>query len=108
MLRVTVNSDLDLATMKLAGQLSSVSVDEAGKCAEEIVSTVRSKNVAVDLTEVTFIDEAGKGLLAALANEGVRLISDDPAMDAIINKIVGRKMARPQAMAKTQAACTGS
>ncbi|MBZ5629600.1 MAG: hypothetical protein LAO06_12120 [Acidobacteriia bacterium] len=108
MLRVTVNSELDLATVKLAGQLASVEVDEAGRCAEEVVSTVRSKNVAVDLTEVTFIDEAGRRLLAALANEGVRLISDDPVMDAIVNQIVGRKMTRPPALAKTEAACTGS
>ncbi|MBZ5570145.1 MAG: hypothetical protein LAN64_20185 [Acidobacteriia bacterium] len=108
MLTVAVNSELDLATVKLAGKLASIWVVEAGKRAEEIVSTVRSENVAVDLTEVTFIDEAGKRLLAALANEGIRLISDDPVMDAIVNEIVGRKMARPPALAKTQAACTGS
>lgn len=104
MLKVTVNSELDVTTIKLEGKLASVWVNEAAGCADEIVSTVRSQNVAVDLTDVTFIDEAGKRLLAALANQGVRLISDDPVMDAIVNEIVMRKISRPAVPVKAEPA----
>ena len=105
MLRVTVNSEPDLTTVKLEGKLASVWVQEASKCADEIVATVRSQNVAVDLTDVTFVDDAGKKMLAVLAHEGVHLISDDPAMDAIVNEIVVRTAARPASL-KAEPVCT--
>ncbi|MGZ4839204.1 MAG: hypothetical protein ACXVZR_11690 [Terriglobales bacterium] len=106
MLRVTVSSELDLTTVKLEGKLASAWVPEASKCADEIVSTVRAANVAVDLTAVTFVDQAGKSLLAALAKEGVRLISDDPIMDAIVNDVAGQKT--QPAPAKAAMACSRS
>lgn len=106
MLRVTVDSEPDLITLKLEGKLASLWVHEATKCAEEIVATVRSQTVAVDLSGVTLIDEPGKRLLAGLASRGVRLIADDPVMDEIVNEIVVRKIAPPSAMGRVEAACT--
>ena len=107
MLRVTVSSDLDLTTIRLEGKLAAAWVLEASKCAEEIVSTVRAANVAVDLTAVTFVDRAGKSLLAALAKAGVRLISDDPVMDAIVNDVAAQNLAQ-RVPAKVEMACSRS
>jgi hypothetical protein len=106
MLRVTVSSEPDLTTVKLEGKLVSVWVDEAGKFTDKIVSKVRRAQVAVDLTDVTFIDEAGKRLLAALANEGVRLISDAPLIDAIVSEIGVRNGARATTPATAKPART--
>jgi len=106
MLKVTVNSEPDLTTVKLEGKLVSVWVDEAGKCTDEIVSKVRRARVAVDLTDVTFIDEAGKRLLAALAHEGVRLISDAPLIDAIVSEIGVRNKERARTPATAEPART--
>jgi ABC-type transporter Mla MlaB component len=105
MLKATVSSEPDLTTVKLEGKLASAWVLEAAKCAEEIVSTVRAANVAVDLTAVTFVDQAGKSLLTALAKAGVRLISDDPVMDAIVNDVAAQNMAQ-RVSVKAEMACS--
>ena len=41
----------------------------------------------VELADVSFVDAAGKELLAELSREGVHLISDDIAMDALVADI---------------------
>jgi hypothetical protein len=42
----------------------------------------------VDLADVSFVDAAGKNLLAGLVRQGIRLTSDDAAMDALVSDIV--------------------
>lgn len=106
MLRVTVNSEPGLTTVKLEGKLVSVWVDVASKYIDEIVPKARGAHIAADLTDVTFIDEGGKRLLAALANEGVRLISDAPLIDAIVSEIGVRNRARARTPATAEPART--
>ena len=86
MLRITVHNDSGATFMKLEGKLASVWVEELRKCARGVLGT-DTTTVVVDLSDVTFVDVAGKQLLDHLASDGVRLISADPAMDALVAEI---------------------
>jgi ABC-type transporter Mla MlaB component len=63
-------------------------VDELKRCCRTVLSRSHPKNVLVDLADVSFVDAAGKNLLAGLVRQGVRLTSDDAAMDALVSDIV--------------------
>jgi hypothetical protein len=47
----------------------------------------QSQSVGVDLTEVTFVDDAGKRLLASMAAAGVLLIAADVHSKALVEQI---------------------
>jgi ABC-type transporter Mla MlaB component len=86
MLRITIRNDSGAATLKLEGKLASVWVDEAGRCARAVMAASQN-GLAVDLTDVSFVDVSGKRLLRSLVADGARLISDDPAMDALVEEV---------------------
>jgi anti-anti-sigma regulatory factor len=47
-------------------------------------------SVKLDLTEVTFVDDAGKQLLMAMADRQVKLIAGDVQMRALVEQIAQR------------------
>ena len=87
MLRITVRDGSDIRIV-VEGKLASAWVDEVRSCCRTFLSRSQPKNVLVDLADVSFVDAAGKNLLAGLVRQGVRLTSDDAAMDALVSDIV--------------------
>ncbi len=87
MLRITVR-DGDNIRIIVEGKLASAWVDELRNCCRTVLSHSHPKNVLVDLADVSFVDAAGKNLLAGLVRQGIRLTSDDAAMDALVSDIV--------------------
>ena len=87
MLRITVRDGNDIRII-VEGKLASAWVDELRKCCRNVLSRSHPRNVLVDLADVSFVDSAGKNLLAGLARQGIRLTSDDAAMDALVSDIV--------------------
>ncbi len=87
MLRITVRDGNDIRIV-VEGKLASAWVDELRSCCRTVLSRSHPKNVLVDLADVSYVDAAGKNLLAGLVRQGVRLTSDDAAMDALVSDIV--------------------
>lgn len=86
MLRITVQDQPDLRII-LEGKLASAWVNELRDVCNDVLSRPLSKEVCVELADVSFVDAAGKELLAELSGQGVHLISDDSAMDALVEDI---------------------
>jgi hypothetical protein len=86
-LKITVRDGNDIRII-VEGKLASAWVDELRKCCCNVLSRSHPRNVLVDLADVSFVDAAGKNLLAGLAQQGIRLTSDDAAMDALVSDIV--------------------
>lgn len=86
MLRITVQDQPDLRII-LEGRLASDWVDELRDVCNDVLSRPLSKDVSVELADVSFVDAAGKELLAELSCHGVHLISDDSAMNALVEDI---------------------
>jgi anti-anti-sigma regulatory factor len=64
MLRITTHDDTGSTTLKLAGRLAGPWVTELERCWRAAGGAQRGRPLRLDLTEVTFIDAAGKQLLS--------------------------------------------
>jgi hypothetical protein len=88
MLRITVQEDGTLWRLHLSGRL-------AGAWVAETESTWRSapisgRRVEIDITEVMWVDEAGRCLLRAMNQAGARFIAKGVAMEALVEEITGK------------------
>ena len=85
MLRITTQDEAERLTFRLEGRLAGPWVAELRACWQ---STGRRLAAAcVDLRAVTFVDSAGKELLAAMYGQGAKLIASDCLMNAVVAEI---------------------
>jgi anti-anti-sigma regulatory factor len=87
MLRIIKLGDEHSLTLILAGRLAGDWAPELELCWRQSVIAKKTQSVSVDLTEVTFVDDRGKRLLAAMAQAGVELIAADVLMKALVEQI---------------------
>lgn len=87
MLRIIEQGDECSLTFRLAGRLAGEWTPELERCWREAVAAQPSQSLGVDLTEVTYVDNTGKRLLAAMAEAGVELIAADVLMKALVEQI---------------------
>jgi anti-anti-sigma regulatory factor len=85
MLRITTYLEGERIVFELAGRLAGAWVDQLRSCWEQIAADRRP--VDVMLQDVTFIDTAGKGLLADMYRDGVQLLASGCMTKAIIEQI---------------------
>ena len=75
MLRVAYSDMSDGGRWSLSGCLAGIWVDELRSLWQEARERTPRAHTAVDLREVTFIDESGERLLAEMAISGAELIA---------------------------------
>jgi anti-anti-sigma regulatory factor len=94
MLRITVQELRTIRRLLIAGRLE-------GAWVALTESTWRSaalpdKHLEIDLSEVTWIDDAGWRLLEAMNQAGARLVAKGIAMEALVEGIAKRSNHRKQ------------
>lgn len=87
MLRITVLDDPDAVTFRLEGKMAGPWVGECERCWRQTTAENPGKSVCFDLTEVTFVDAAGKSLLAGAHVQGAKLEAAGCLMRAIVAEI---------------------
>lgn len=87
MLMISEQHDDDGVTFKLAGALAGVWTGELERCWRAATVSSERQAIAVDLTEVIFVDDAGRELLALMAKAGADLIAGDVMMRSIVEEI---------------------
>ena len=87
MLRITTAEDSHATTFRLEGKLAGPWVRELEECWRSGASAAMHRGLRIDLREVTFIDAAGKKLLARLHQDGAELVAADCMTKAIIETI---------------------
>ena len=85
MIRITAQHDSSATRLFLEGKLSGPCVDELDKCWREML--VDRSVLLVDLTNVSFVDEHGKELLARMHNKGIKLFSTSLMTKCLIDEI---------------------
>jgi len=85
MLRITVQKDESAITLKLEGKLARVWVNELEQA--WLAANDRTSPVKVDLSGVTFVDEAGKRILGWVFEQGTTLHATDCMNRSIIEEI---------------------
>jgi anti-anti-sigma regulatory factor len=89
MLRITVLNDERGATFKLEGKLTHEWVAEAEKAWTAFSHPSQPQRLVVDLCAVSFVDDAGRELLARMHSSGAKLIGTGPMTRALIEGICG-------------------
>ena len=87
MLRITVHDKPGVLTFQLEGRLAGPWVQVLEECWQSALASQREPILRVDLTGVTFIDEAGKACLAALHRQGAEFVTADCLMKAIVAEL---------------------
>ena len=87
MLRITVHDNQESLTFQLEGRLAGAWVKEVEQCWQRTLAHQRKPILRVDLTGVTFIDNAGKACLAAMHRQGAEFVSIDCLTKHIVAEI---------------------
>ena len=86
MLRITPQMDATDTSFELEGKLAGPWIAELERCWRQAVSLDRP--VRISLKAVTFIDEAGKKLLAEMHQQGAKLVAEGCMTSAIVEEIM--------------------
>ena len=87
MLRITVHDNPGSLTFQLEGRLAGPLVRELEDCWQSTLAGQRKPVLRVDLTGLTFIDDAGKAYLAAMHRLGAKFVAADCLTKAIVAEI---------------------
>ena len=87
MLMITEQRNTDAMVFRLAGSLAGDWTMELERCWRDAARSDESLRILVDLTEVIFVDETGKNLLALMAEAGAEFIAGDVLMRSIVEEI---------------------
>jgi anti-anti-sigma regulatory factor len=87
MLRITVHDSQESLCFQLEGRLAGAWVKEFEQCWQSTLAHQCKSILRVDLTGVTFIDDAGKACLAAMHCQGAELVAADCLTKEIVAEI---------------------
>ena len=91
MLRITTVDIGEKVTLKLEGKLSGPWVEEFERCWRMSADIYKNRDLVVDLTGVTYVDNGGKKLLCSLSNSGVKLMGSGIMPKSLIDEICPEK-----------------
>lgn len=87
MLRITVHDNPEFLTFQVEGTLAEPLVQELERCWRATHPEGPDRAVRIDLRGVTYIDDSGKKLLAALHAQGAEFVAAGCCMKAIVAEI---------------------
>ena len=89
MLKITMHDAAGPLRLELEGRLAGAWVCELEHCWHTSKARHPDRKCSVDLTGVTFIDQAGRYLLQLMHLDGVRLVASDFMMQDVLDPITG-------------------
>ena len=87
MLRITTHENENSLTFQLEGRLAGPWVEALRECWRSQSAQSHTGILQVDLRAVTFVDAAGKALLAEMSRHNAKLIAWDCQMKALVAEI---------------------
>jgi anti-anti-sigma regulatory factor len=89
MLKITLHDATGQPCLELEGRLAGAWVCELEHCWHSARASHPNRTLAVDLTGVTFIDQAGRYLLQLMHRDGVGLVGSGLMLQDILAHIRG-------------------
>jgi len=79
MLKISVNQNADLVTVKLEGKLAGPWVPELERVWCSLLVALNSTEISLDLRDLNFVDKEGRTLLRQIhAKSGATFVADTP------------------------------
>ncbi len=94
MLKITIHNEPSMTHLVVEGRLAGPWGEELKKCWQTALSTQSGEPgqaIQIHLADVTFVDDQGKELLAAMHRQGAGLVANGPnrlMTQAIVKEIV--------------------
>jgi anti-anti-sigma regulatory factor len=85
MLKITTHSSDDTTRITLEGRLAGPWISELERCWRESEQSAGGRQVVVDLTGVTFVEQDGKALLTRMYQAGAELLATGCCMRSIVD-----------------------
>ena len=89
MLKITIHDAAGQRRLELEGRLAGAWGYELEHGWHTAQASHPNRTVAVDLTGVTFIDQAGRYLLQLMHRDGVRFVASDLMLQDILDHVTG-------------------
>jgi ABC-type transporter Mla MlaB component len=89
MMRITQRRDGGEITLKIEGSLTGDWADEMERLWNEVKTDAQLCVIRIDLTGVTLIDVAGRGLLARMFASGVIAVAANVMTKAVVEQLTG-------------------
>ena len=89
MLKITIHDVAGQRRLELEGRLAGAWVSELEHCWHTAQASHPNRTLSVDLTSVTFIDQAGRYLLQLMHRDGVSVVASDLMRQDILDYITG-------------------
>ena len=87
MLRISLNEDLPVATLKVEGKLVGAWAVELGKTWQDLWASARQKPLRLDICGMTFADHKGAQILREIVKAtGAEVVSDSPLTQYFANQ----------------------
>jgi anti-anti-sigma regulatory factor len=96
MLKITIHNEAKATSFVIEGKLVGPWVEELEKCWNSALAADPSGAMLVNLAAVTFIDSAGRSLLAGMRRQGARLLSTGVLINAIVAEIEAEERSKLQ------------
>src|SRR5262245_30616863 len=90
MMRITRQQDSETITLKIEGCLASEWVNEMKRCWDEVRTDARHRAIRIDLTDVIFIDAAGRELLAQIFASGAIAGAANVMTKAVVEQLTSK------------------
>ncbi len=90
MLKITVHTEKNITALELEGKLAGPLVAELEGCWRAAMARAAGTLIRVHLRAVSYIDAAGKELLAEMHRQGVELLASGCMTRAIVAEIKGK------------------
>jgi anti-anti-sigma regulatory factor len=89
MLKITVHDAVGQLRLELEGRLAGAWVCELEQCWHTAKASYPNRTLSIDLTGVTFIDQAGRYLLQLMHRDGVSFVACGLMMQDILDHPMG-------------------
>jgi anti-anti-sigma regulatory factor len=90
MLRISYSQGEDGQVWALCGQLTGPWVQELRQCWDRLRGVAEKSSEIVDLSDVTFIDESGEGLLLEMRKAGVKFLAAGVATKHLLENLTAK------------------
>ena len=87
MLKITIHPEAAATRLILEGRLAGPWVEELDRCWRGVAKT-ESSHAVVDLSGVTFVDQAGKALLTRMWQQGAKLHAVGCLTNCIVEEVM--------------------
>ena len=84
MLKITTHVSEDATRITLEGRLAGPWIGELERCWREAEQSAGGRQLVVDLTGVTFVEQEGKALLTQMCQAGADLLATGCCMRSIV------------------------